>query len=174
MEDSDKLGYQTALQLAVYEGHLIWRAFQALLTANVFLVALSGAAIRYCPDFPFARWCFPIAGILVCLAWIMISSRQMTYYALRFTQARHFEDGIAGLDVVNDGSAFSRGLPVEIEVAGEVVTHRMGLCARLFNVKRLNFLIILVFLTVYCSLLAAGWPTLKGLLINLVIRLFLL
>jgi len=158
MDERAKVGYQMAIQLIAYEGQIIWRSFQGLLTANSVLILLIGAIIRFYSNYTVLKTVLAIAGLVLCFCWILVQMRQSDYYAYWFAWARFLEQTHFSpvVNIVTEGERFSRGEIPIIDTANKVNVPRMRWGSRLFKVEWLIYFVILIFIGIYISLLSVS------------------
>ena len=156
-EEKANAAYQAALQLISYEGALIWSAFTAILAANAFLVSFDGILLRLFPHSWIAGASISIAGIALCAAWVLVLSRQFSYYRFWFACTRSFGKFLPSSQNITElGRIYGEGATVL--VGGTYL--RMSWAARAFRVQWLASAIILIFAGIYvgilCSFLLSG------------------
>ncbi len=163
MDERAKVGYQMTIQLIAYEGQIIWRSFQGLLTANSVLIVLVGAIIKFYPNYAILKNVLAVAGLLLCLCWILVQMRQSDYYIYWFAWARFLErthfSPVA--NIVTEGERFSRGETPTIDPNDRVNVPRMRWGSRLFRVEWLIYFVIAIFVGIYIALLSVS-PEISG------------
>ena len=135
-------GYRAAIQMISYEGQL--------LTANVFIVALIGAVLKFYPELNFLAKLLPVLGAAICVTWILITMRQFDYYRYWFAWARELEKvGLAPASkMLAEGQRFSSGEGVTVD--GDTIRMRWG--SRLFKIQWLIYVVVIMFGIVYVLL----------------------
>jgi len=156
-DDKVRLGYQSAMGLIAYEGQIIWRAFTALIAANTGLAVIAGAGIKVFPNFLFATRILSVAGIIVCLAWILTLRRQFRYYKYWYAWVRHFEVKFLSPEVKMStvGKAYGEGGSIESD-ENTPVLERFPFFARLARVEWLMIIVVVVYILIYILILWAG------------------
>lgn len=151
MDDAAKEGYSAALQLNTKTAKTIWDVFRSLLAANAFLVAISGAIIKFYPDLLGLTKVLGALGILICIAWVLITMRNFDYYKYYFAWARELEKAAFGskVEMVRLGEQFARGETVKL--ADHSLRLRWG--SRLFRIEWLIYVIIMGFTVIYIFVL---------------------
>src|SRR6266704_314350 len=117
MDDRAAEAYRTSLQKVAMVSNLVWSVFAAMIATNAFLVALIGAVIKLYPQYAVLTTILPAAGILICLAWALITMRHFDWVRYWYARAREYERVAFDKTVtaVRDGQALSRGETVTIE-----------------------------------------------------------
>lgn len=151
MDERAAEGYRTSLQKVSMASSLVWSVFAAMIATNAFLVALIGAVIKLYPQYAVLSTILPVAGILICLAWALITMRHFDWIRYWYARAREYEKSAFDKTVtsVRDGQAFSRGESITINGHAS----RMRWSSRLFRVEWLVHAIILLFLLIHVLLL---------------------
>ena len=147
-------GYRAALQMVSHESKVAWDSFRALLAANTVLVGLIGAILKLYPNFSALKLALEIAGLVICIAWALITARSFDYYKYWFAWARKYEkDALASeKNMIQCGKSFSEG-----ESVNEVTpTQRLRWASRLFRIEWLAYVVILGFVVIYAFLLSCA------------------
>jgi hypothetical protein len=102
-------GYRAAVALAAQEEILIWNVFRTMVATNAFFVALAAAIHHLHPGRPLAYVGLPVLGILVCIAWMLITLRAFDFHKYFFAWARRPEETELGdtSRLVRDGRSYS-------------------------------------------------------------------
>ncbi len=151
MTDEEKaiIGYQSALQMISYEGQLIWRCFTATAMVNAFVILLGAAAAKLFPNLA-GQKLIPCFGIATCICWLLAITRQYSSYAYWFAWARKLEAAHLGpvVQMMSQGAAFARGQAV---LVGDQ-EQQMRWLGRWFKVQWLAYVIIVLYIVLYCLL----------------------
>jgi hypothetical protein len=154
--EEQKIGYQMAIQLALKEADVIWKVFQSMLAANSLLIVAVGAIIKMFPQYSFAKDLFAIMGILLCIAWILITVRSYEYHKYWIAWARHLENCLdPQVKIMRQGQLFSRGEQAHIIPDDEYNYKKMSGAGRLFRIEWLMHFIIIIFIFIYFMILLA-------------------
>ena len=152
-----RIGYSTAIQMATYEGQIIWRTFSAMTTANTLLLALAvfmstNSVLQ--PKISYLLKWFPVLGILLCLGWFVVLKRQFGYYSYWFTWARNLEKFLdPPVRITLEGRQFGAGETAHI---GDEKMRMWGI-TKLINVHRIMISTIGIFAFLYYAFLRALW-----------------
>jgi hypothetical protein len=150
--DTATEGYRASLQMIACEGRLIWSVFGSMLAANAFVVTLIGAIVKLYPNLMPLGKVLPVLGILVCVAWILITTRQFAFYHYWFACGRHYESKISSkLTILQDGKRFANGESVTVHAKQE----RLSCVVRCFRVQWLIYIVVGFFVAIYMLLLTA-------------------
>jgi hypothetical protein len=151
VDDRATEGYRTSLHQVAMASGLVWSVFAAMIATNALLVALIGAVITLYPQYAALTTVLPVAGIVICLAWALITMRHFDWVRYWYARAREYEKAAFEkvVTIVRDGEALSRGESVTVN--GQSFRMRWG--SRLFRVEWLVHLIIVLFLVVHVMLL---------------------
>ena len=152
--ENARLGYQAAANLWVYEGETLWSKFNALLVANsIVLAALALAMNARRPPAVFLI-AMPIAGIILCALWLLLTMRSFAYYRYWFWSAREFEDQYLSPQVrtFSRVADFADGREVTIGIGAERQRLQIGCLARCLRIRQSSYLIIGLFFVVYMVL----------------------
>lgn len=146
--------YQVAVDLWTYEGNLIWAKFNALLVANglylpTYILAQSIANVSR-----FLLILLPVAGLVVCGAWFLLTKRGFETYVYWVLSARELEKRLPSspTNVIQRGGAFADGEVVSIEVDHRRRSLRLSPTSRTLTAARIAYAIIGVFAVVYVAL----------------------
>ena len=151
-------GYRAAIQMISHDAKMIWDSFRALLGANTVLVGLAGTVLKAYPEFRSLTIILAGLGIVVAVAWALITARSFAYYHYCFAWARKYESLALGsnMHLIQLGQTFAEGSTVPMEGLDPA---RLGWTSRLFRVEWLIYVVILAFVVVYVYLLVvAAFP----------------
>ncbi len=149
--EQSREGYRAAIQMIGRESKIIWDSFRSLLAANAVLVGFAGAVFKLYPEHVNLTRILSCLGIIVCVAWALITVRAFGYYSYWFAWARKYELGALGSkeQMIQLGEKFSKGDSVEQLGANE----RFSWFARLFKIQWLAYLVITSFIVIYVYVL---------------------
>jgi hypothetical protein len=123
--------------------------------ANSVILGTIGLAIAFSRAFPFffAR-ALPLAGIILCLAWLHAHSRACQYNDYLMLSVRELESYLADPVVtVSREASFSEGNEVTLMIDSERKKVRLSWLPRLARTESFSYLIIASFLLLYILLL---------------------
>ena len=146
-------GYRAALHMISQYSKIIWDSFRALLGANTVLVGLVGAVLKVYPEFKSLTVVLASLGILVAVAWALITARSCDYYRYCFAWARKYELLALGSNIhlIQYGQLFMDGNEVPKEVLDP--PQRLRWPSRLFRVEWLMYGVIATFIAIYVYVL---------------------
>ncbi len=146
--------YESALQLAFYEGQISWQM-------NVLFVGLNIGIGTMLQDHlanltlikPLTFW-LSIAGFIINIFWLGTFFRNNKYYRFRMAQARNAEPEMFSL-VNNRGYKFSKGKKIEIGAAfgDEDSSHKLNWFEQICSNKNAIIVSIFCFLIAYAFLI---------------------
>lgn len=152
-ENQAREGYRAALQLISTDAKAIWDSFRSLLAANTVFIGLAGAVLKLYPQFRDLAVILSILGIVVCIAWALITVRHFDHYKYCYAWARKYEHVALGPShITQAGKTFAEGGSVTVEG----VHARMTWASRLFRIEYLMYVVIATFGIVYVYLLKAA------------------
>ena len=93
MTDKAQYGYMAAITLWTYEGNQIWSKFTAMVYANTIIFTILGLVITSDKNFPVLQWGLPFIGMILCIAWFLLTKRGFEYYRHWILSARELEVG---------------------------------------------------------------------------------
>ncbi len=153
MDEQAREGYHAAIQLISTDAKAIWDSFRSLLAANTIFVGLAGAVLKLYPQFKELPMILAILGLVVCVAWLLITVRHFDHYKYCYAWARKYEQKALGPGhIVQAGKTFAEGGSVTVEG----VHARMTWASRLFRIEYLMYVVIATFAVVYVYLLKAA------------------
>ena len=145
--EDDRVAYQAAVQMASYEGNLIWASFRSLLSANAFLIAIAGMILKFFPEIASTHRAIGVAGFILTAAWFLVTMRQFDYYKYWFAWARDREGALGDANkMIRSGKDFADGNSGEL--------HRMRWGSRFFRVEWLIYVVIVIFALLYLRLVS--------------------
>lgn len=155
--DIAKLGYETAVQLWIYEGELIWSKYNAMLVANSIVMGILGFAISSnnvsVPKYYMIG--LGVVGIVLCLAWYQLMKRgydTLIYWVFSALEieATHLTPT---LEIFQRGRKFSAGEKVEFLIGDKKLEHQASKTHQLFRVSTMGNLVIGIFVLLYLVIL---------------------
>ena len=152
--ENAKVGYQVAIELWTYEGELVWSKFNAMLVANSIVLALIGFTLNSNQLPQVLAVGMPVAGLLLCLAWFLLTKRGFDNYVYWILSARELEERHLApiVRTVSRGAYLADGGKVEIAVGGKSRKYQMGWFSRLLRAEWSAYLVIIVFAVMYVLL----------------------
>lgn len=169
MDDKNKtqeianLGYQTAVQLWIYEGSLVWSKFNAMLVANSIVLGILGLAISS-KDVSVPLYYIiglVIVGLVLCFTWYQLNHRAndtLIYWIFSALEieANHLSPTI---EILQRGKNFSAGKEVEFKVGDTILKHKASKSHQALRVTTAGNLVVGVFVLIYLVIL--GFSILK-------------
>jgi len=151
-ENQAREGYRATIQMISQAGKIVWDSFRALLAANTVIVGLAGTVLKVYPEYKSLTGVLAFLGILVAVAWMLITSRSFAYHRYCFAWARKYEAMALGSSdhFIQLGKKFMEGERVEVEGPAGL---KLDWFSRLFKVEWLVYVVILAFIVVYAYLL---------------------
>lgn len=145
-------GYSDAVKFAIESAKSVWDVFRCMLSANSFIVILIGAIKHSFPNLASLSTVLGVFGILLCIAWVLLTRRIADYNRYYYAAARYLESAAFGplVRTVRDGASYANGS--EVQVDGKAVQMRWG--SKLFRVETLVYVVISSFVVIYAFLLA--------------------
>jgi len=145
------LGYQVATNLEIYEGHMIWARFSAMLVANSIVIAVTGFIIGQgqgpLPTFSIGM---PIAGFILCFLWWIINERGFYYFEFWFCSARELEEMYLKEPVktFSRGYDLGKGNEIKLTLGGRSEPYRMKGFRRI-RIRWVSYMVIGVFAAIH-------------------------
>jgi hypothetical protein len=164
-EQKALIGYQVAITLWTYQGEQWWARFNVMVAANSIVIGAATLAITSASDLQNLGCLFsvlliglPIAGLVLCGVWCLLTEREIAYSHYYVRSAREIEERYLSppLKTVSRGAEFAEGRKVTIELGGESERHRMGWMARRLRAKDAARLVIAVFALLHVVLLLSS------------------
>lgn len=155
--ENARVGYQAAVNLWTYEGQLIWARFSAMLLANSIVVAVIGIVISGDRALPVFSVGMPIAGLILCILWWLITKRGFDYYVYWIRSARELEEEFLKdpVKTVSRGGKLADDEEQESEpvIAGGSKPPTMSWLGSRLRIQSASYLVIVVFMAVYVIVL---------------------
>ena len=150
-----RAAYAAAVSLWTYEGDTIWARFNAMLVANSVILALIGLLYGVADIPPLFKKSLPIAGLVLCGVWLIITKRAFDYYTYWILSARELEEEHLSpvAKTISRGGAFAAGEKVSLRVGGKTVTYRMSWLGRSVRIAWCTYLVVVGFGSLYALLL---------------------
>jgi hypothetical protein len=96
--ENAQVGYQVAVGIWTFQGQMNWNRFNVILVANSVIIAVISAKRSGADPLPPLIVSLAILGIILCIAWVLITARGFAYLTYWFRCAteleRHLGDGI--------------------------------------------------------------------------------
>jgi len=166
--ENARVGYQTAMDIWLYELEIASARFNALLVANSILIAVIGSLIVAFPD-PLAAnaqvsvdVCVTILcaiGVALCVVWFLLMKRNLDYrwYWMRYASELEEKYLSNPLRMLPQLERFSHGDPVSFDLVDNSKPVRLSRLGRVARTDSTVYLIVLLFLMVYLLLLCLFW-----------------
>ncbi len=150
-----RIGYQVAITLWAYEGQLVWSKFNAMLLANSIVLAVIGLAISSQRELPMFTIGMPIAGLIFCVLWFLITKRGFDNYTYWILSARELEEQHLTdvVKIVSRGGNVAEGKKIKLTINGKNKDYQMSWFGRLVRVEWASYLVIAVFAVMYIIIL---------------------
>ncbi len=150
-------GYQTAVQLWIYEGELIWSKFNAMLVANSIVIGILGIAISS-NDFIVPKYYIiglVAVGIVLCLAWYQLMKRGYDTLIYWIFSASEIESNHLNptIKTFQRGWKFSAGEEVEFDLQDKKLTHKATKAHQALRVSTTSNFVIGIFVLLYLVVL---------------------
>jgi len=114
-QDDIRVAYQGAIDMATHEGDGVWARFNVILVANSVLLLALTTSTRQLPE----GWdaMLSIAGIVLCVVWLLLMKRGFTYETYYVIAARMIEQRLAegSFHTLSNGKLLSEGKLVSID-----------------------------------------------------------
>ena len=159
-----RIGYQAAINLWIYENESIWSKFNAFLVANS-IIFLAAIGIMIQNSTSCLLWVFlvtiSIMGMFFCVLWFLMAKRSFDYVKYWTSSAREIEKNfLSPVKIVFRGKKFAEGKEVKFcyfyKNSHVLENLRMSFCARLLRIEWVLYMIVVIFLVVYCVLFASS------------------
>jgi hypothetical protein len=153
--DDARVGYQVAAGFSTFYSEMVWAIFNTMIVANSIVVAGISLVMTNQPSLVVLKVFLPIVGLVLCGAWFLMAKRAHEYAAYYLLSARELEEHYLSQQVktLSRGGIFSNGGTVSLEISDGKTTRRMSLWARLLRGQWASYIVILVFLALYISIL---------------------
>jgi hypothetical protein len=148
-ETNAAVAYETAVMLWVHEGQMIWSRYNAMLVANSVVLAAIGLTIG--DSSLLLRLGLPIAGIVLCIAWLALLMRSNDLQRYWVYSARELEERYLApvSKAISRGAVFANGRSVSLRIGGQEKPYRMSAIGRSMTVVRGSSLVIAAFFLLY-------------------------
>ncbi|MEK6657139.1 MAG: hypothetical protein AABY58_06820, partial [Nitrospirota bacterium] len=139
-----EVGYQMAIALWTYEGGLVWSKYNAMLVANSIVLALIGLTLDKQNLTRAFTVGMPIVGLLLCIAWFLLTKRGFDNYGYWILSARELEEKhfAASVLTVSRGSSLANGSKVKLTVDGRIRDYQMSWFSRLLKAEWISYLVL--------------------------------
>jgi len=155
--ENARVGYQAAVNLWTCEGQLIWARFSAMLLANSIIVAVIGIVISADRALPVFSVGMPIAGLILCFVWTLMTKRGFDYYVYWIRSARELEEEFLkdSVKTVSRGGKLVDDEEQESErvIGGGSKPPRMSWLGSRLRIQSASYLVIVVFAAMYVIVL---------------------
>jgi carbon starvation protein CstA len=153
------IGYQMAIALWTNQGNQYWARFNAMLVVNGIILAAINLASNQRPQ-PLLTLLLPIAGLLICVIWFILTKREGAYSDCYILSARELEEKYLSdpIKTVSRGGLFAEGKTITVEISGKPIELHMGRLARLLNVKAAAKLTIIIVAVLYIAAIVQRLP----------------
>ncbi len=156
-EEKQLKRYDSAIQLLIYEGQMLWTILASFLVTNTILLGFIGQMVSNMKPIIFSsNWpCFiaGIFGFVLMFPWTGTFMRNSDYYHFRMEQAKEAEPDDYKL-LKDRGETFAEGSNVVIN--GK--TARIGHFACILRNKRAVYIMLLCFFFIYAFIIIAFGP----------------
>lgn len=111
--ESARLKYQVAIDEHISEGNILWNRYNAILVFNTILITAIGLSYQDGVSLPpLVKIFLPIAGLVVCYIWFIVTLRGFQWIEFWITKARKIEEEylvknkgkISDLDPISKGN----------------------------------------------------------------------
>ncbi len=101
----------------------------------------------------------PGAGLALCILWFLLLKRGFDNYNYWVFSAREIEERYLAdaVKTASRGAAFSAGIAVTFQIAGQVETRQLPRVSWLFNAERASYVAMGIFAAVYLVLGLKAW-----------------
>ena len=149
--DDVRCGYQTAVDMCIYEGELIWARYNAMLVANTLIITAIGLSFAGATRLWLLSIVLPVVGIVLCWMWFIFAKRGADYLYYWVWSARELEQKLsnAAVKTFSRGAEFAAGRPVTFELDGKIQSLQMSYWSRTGNFQRVLLLSPKIFLLIY-------------------------
>ena len=145
MEKSEAVrAYESALRMTEKTSRTVWSVYPSLLATNALCLSWISLFEKRSGFIVFGA----VSGLVICVAWALITSRNYGYYRYYFACAREMEAKAFDnqFRMIRDGANFGSGNAVTV---GEQGVQRLNWFGRLFRVAWLIYVVIGFFLAGY-------------------------
>ena len=148
VNENAKAGYGAAINLWQYEGNTIWTKFAAMVYSNTILLATLGLVItsQRHNELCVFKYALCTLGILLCIAWTLLTIRSFDFYKYWILSARELEkQHLSPVETVSRGQSLADGELLTID--GE--EHQLRWKWKHATIEKVSYCIISVFSIVY-------------------------
>lgn len=151
--ENARAGYEVAVALRRHEGTLFWAQFNALLVANSIFLATVGLSMATLSPLRVFSIGIPIAGIILCVLWFLLTKRRFSYYIYYTLSAREIEEKFLSdsVQTMSRGGNFAEGKEIKLTIGGTPKPLQLGILGRL-TLKWWTYLIIGIFFVIYVAI----------------------
>lgn len=149
--DDIRLAYQTAVSIWTYEGNLIWSKYNAMLVANSIILAIIGFTIS-APNMPVLfSVATPLAGMALCVLWLLLTRRGFEYHRYWVLAARELEEQhlAPAIKTISRGGRLIDGRPVELSIDGKTRVYRLDSISSFLSASWNSYIVIGIFFVLY-------------------------
>lgn len=150
------VGYQVAVSLWSHAGNEVWTRYNMMLVANSIIIAVIGVALSAQRNLSLLTASMSATGIVLCIAWYLITKRGFAYQVYYLFSAREIEEKYLNntIQTMSRGGPFGHGKPVELLIDSKPMKFQMDRASRLLSAQKGAYLTVLVFVIIYGVLLA--------------------
>jgi len=151
--ENARVGYQVAVSLRIHEGELFWDQFNALLVANSIFLATIGLAMSTSSPLRVFSLGMPIAGIILCMLWFLLTKRRFAYRLYYTLSAREIEEKFLSdsVQTISRGGDFADGKEIKLTIGGRLKPLQLRVLDRL-ALEWWTCLIISIFFMIYVAI----------------------
>ncbi len=154
-QENARVGYQSAVNLWIYEGTQIWVKFTAMVYSNTIVLATVGIVMtspRW-KDLPILTIALAILGIIFCVCWYILNKRSFAYYKYWIWSSRELEEKyLKPVQTVSRGGEFADGKEALFNIGGKDLPHQCKGIEK-FRVEIVSNIIIFIFVLMYLTIL---------------------
>lgn len=154
-EEDARVGYQVAVEIAYNYATIIWSIFNAMLLANSIVVA--GAILLFTgkDKFPIFKALLPLAGLVLCAIWFLLSKRTQEQARYFIYSAREIEEQhlVPTVKTVSFGGEFADGKSVSLTIGDKSMVRQLSFWGRMMSGERASYMVVCVFAVLYLVLL---------------------
>ena len=153
-KEDARIGYQVAATIWAYEEQLIWSRFNAKLVANSIVLTVIGVVISSQQELPIFTIGMPIAGLILCVFWFLLTKRGFGMYDYWIASTRELEEEHLAdtVKTVSRGGKFADGAKIQLLTNGKKKDYPMSWFGRL-RVRWVSYLVIALFIVMYIAIL---------------------
>lgn len=149
MRENARIGYQAAISLHASRVSELWSQFGSFMTANTIVIA--AATLLQHGEIPLFTFGMPIVGIVLCITWLMLHTRGVSYVEYYMLSARELEEQYLNnpLVIISRGGKFASNEIVSLSIGGKPVSKRIKTAGRIMPVRWVAYLAICIFILMY-------------------------